>query len=480
MRKKSLTVNAILNGIKTVMSIIFPLISFPYVSRILQVDNIGKYNFSASIISYFQLVAGLGIATYSVREGARYTDDSKKMSEFSSEIFAINLFSTCIAYLLLLLSILIVPKIHEYEILILILSVQLFFTAVGVEWLYQIYEDFLYITVRSIILQAVSLVLMLLLVKSQEDLYIYASITVFASVGSNIINWIQARKFCKIRLTCNKAMIRHVRPILVFFAMDIAKIIYISSDTTILGFMTSDYNVGLYSVSTKIYTIVKNMLASVLVVSIPRLSNYLGNKRNNEYTETLNNIVNTLVAIVVPAVVGLGCMSSNIIRMLSGEQYIEGARALQILSLALLVSIFGWVYNSCVLVPNKKEGKVLVAMIVSALLNVVLNLILIPYGKQNAAAFTTFLAELCSLIICMYYSKGVVKIVIEPKNIVSTALGSVCIFIICKTVYIEKLGQIGNTIGIIILSAIVYLGVLILLKNPIIENGKKLLKRAPT
>ena len=477
MKKKTLTINAILNGIKTAMSVIFPLISFPYVSRILQVENIGKYNFSTSIISYFQLIAGLGIVTYSVREGARYIGNSKKMSEFSSEIFSINLISTCISYLFLFLCIFIIPKFQEYEVLILILSIQLFFTTIGVEWLYQIYENFLYITVRSILLQAISLVLMFLLVKNKSDLYIYACITVFANVGANIINWIQAKKYCKIRVIFSKNLIIHIRPVLVFFAMEVAKIIYISSDTTILGFMASDYNVGLYSVATKIYTIVKSMLASILIVAIPRLSNYLANNKKEEYTDTLNSIVNSLVAIVVPAVVGLGLMSSNIIGMLSGEQYMEGTKALQILSLALFVSVFGWFYNSCVLVPNKKEKKVLIAMIASALLNVILNLIMIPFGKQNAAAFTTFLAELCSLLICVYYSKDIVKIKLDRRNIVSTTFGTFVIVVICKTVYIENFGQIENTIVIIILATIAYACVLLIMKNPIINYGKRLRRR---
>ena len=114
MRKKSLVVNAFLNGLRSVLNILFPLITFPYVTRVLSVNGIGIYNFSNTYVGYFVLIAGLGISTYAVREGAKYRDDIKKISNFSSQIFSINIYSTIIAYLLLLLSLIVFKNLNNY------------------------------------------------------------------------------------------------------------------------------------------------------------------------------------------------------------------------------------------------------------------------------------------------------------------------------------------------------------------------------
>ena len=101
-KRKSLKINALLNTIQTIISMLFPLITFPYASRVLGVDNIGRYNFGNSIVSYFVLLAGLGISTYGVREGAKYRDKKKEFEEFVQNIFSINLYSTLLAYFLLI------------------------------------------------------------------------------------------------------------------------------------------------------------------------------------------------------------------------------------------------------------------------------------------------------------------------------------------------------------------------------------------
>ena len=140
MKKKSLGINALLNGLRNVLTVLFPLISFPYVSRILQENNLGKYNFASSIVSYFLLIAALGITTYAIREGAQYRNDKEKLHIFASEIFSINILSSAFAYLALILAIFIIPQLREYAGLLGIFSIQIAFAAIGIEWLYSIYE----------------------------------------------------------------------------------------------------------------------------------------------------------------------------------------------------------------------------------------------------------------------------------------------------------------------------------------------------
>lgn len=247
MKKKSLGLNAFLNGLRSVLNLFFPLITFPYVSRVLSVPGIGIYNFSNTYINYFILIAGLGIATYAVREGAKYRENKDKINDFVSQIFSLNMIATVIAYLLLFASLIIFKNLRNYISCILIFSLQILFTTLGTEWIYTIYEDYTYITIRSIVFKMISIVLLFLLVRRPEDYLIYAAITVFSAVGSNLLNFIHARNFVHIKLTTKTNWKYHLKPILIIFASAIAVTIYVSSDTTILGLLKNDYAVGIYS-----------------------------------------------------------------------------------------------------------------------------------------------------------------------------------------------------------------------------------------
>ena len=238
--QRSIGVNAGLNMIRTAFQVIFPLITFPYVSRVLHVENIGIYNFCQSVISYFSLLAALGISTYAIREGARYRDNEEKMSLFASEVFSINFISTVFSYLILGVCILLVPRFNQYSSIMVALSISIMFTLIGSEWIFQIYEDYKYITIRGILFQFISLILMFVLVRNSSDLFAYVWITVISCSGANILNAVSRRKYCKIRLTINAKILTHLAPILVLFATSVATTIYTNADTSIFSwFYTS-------------------------------------------------------------------------------------------------------------------------------------------------------------------------------------------------------------------------------------------------
>ena len=322
MKKKSLGVNAFLNGLRSVLNLLFPLVTFPYVSRVLSVSGIGIYNFANTYISYFLLIAGLGIATYAVREGAKYREDKDKISKFASQIFSLNMIATIIAYLLLFASLIIFKNLHNYISCILIFSLQILFTTLGTEWIYTIYEDYTYITIRSIVFKIISIILLFLLVRKPEDYLIYAGITAFSAVGSNLLNFIHARSFVHIKLTTNTNWKYHLKPVLVIFAAAIAVTIYVSSDTTILGLLKNDYAVGIYSTSVKIYQITESLLAAVVTVTIPRLAYLWGKKRIDEYNQVLSKVLDSLGIIVLPAIIGLIMLSREVILIIASEKYL--------------------------------------------------------------------------------------------------------------------------------------------------------------
>lgn len=461
MKKKTLGFNALMNGLKNVTNIIFPLITFPYVSKVLEVDHLGKYNFAYSVISYFILFAALGISTYAIREGAKFRENKNKMKDFASQIFSINIFSMIFTYSILIVCLLVVPKFYAYRLLILVFSIEIIFRTIGVEWLLSIYEEYAFVSIRSFFVQFISLILVFLFVKQPDDLLKYAMITAFADAGSNILNVIKARKICKFNFTFKTNLKKHLKPILIIFGTSLATTIYVNFDTTLLGLMCNDHTVGLYSVSAKVYTIVKTFLSSILVVSIPRLSNYYGNKDIERYNNLFNDIFNVMLILVVPSMVGLFMLSKEVILILSSKSYLEAVLSLKILCFSLLVCMFGWLFNSCVLIPQKKEKDVFKATLVSAILNLVLNIILIPFFKQDAAAFTTFLSEVCSMIMCVYYSKDLVEVHISNKLVISVLIG--CIYIIVSCILLRNVvtSAITYMIASIVLSVLGYFIILL-------------------
>lgn len=469
MRKKSLALNAFLNSFRSVLNILFPLITFPYVSRKLNVTGIGIYNFSNSIVSYFLLIAALGIGTYAVREGAKYRDNKKKIQQFSSEVFTINICSTIISYLLLFICLLIFSKLHNYISCILIFSLQIFFTTIGTEWIYQIYEDYTYITVRSIIFQIISIILLFVFVRSSHDFLKYAAITVFSAVGSNILNFIHARQYCKVHLVFHFNWKIHLIPILIIFGANIANMIYVNSDITLLGLMKNNYVVGIYSVSSKVYQIVKTLISAILIVTVPRLAMLFGKHRMKEYKNILVNLSNVLVLLALPASTGLFMLAREVVLIISGPNYLRSINSLQILCFAYIFSILAWILSDCVLIPAKREKYVLRSMSVSALLNIVINLLLIPSWNENAAAFSTVLAEMCMFVINYHYSKDLVKDVFVSKTLlhtfVSSVIGCIGIVVVCILCNYGFQSLIIKTIFSVIFSVIMYGAISILLKN---------------
>lgn len=474
MKNKSLALNAFLNSLRSVLNILFPLITFPYISRKLTVEGIGIYNFSNSIVSYFLMIAALGINNYAIREGAKYRNNRNKIEHFSNEIFTINIVSTLVAYALLFLCLIVFSKLRSYILCILIFSLQIFFTTIGTEWIYQIYEDYTYITVRSIVFQIVSIILLFIFVRNANDYLNYAAITVFSAVGANILNFIHARQYCHIHIIFHFNWKKHIIPILILFATSVTVMIYVNSDVTLLGLMKNNYVVGIYSVSSKIYLIVKTVINALVMVTIPRLAVFYGNNKIKKYNSTLTDLTNTLVTLVLPASIGLFMLSKEMILIISGSKYLKATSSLQILCCAYFFAVLNYVLNDGVLIVTKREKYALKGTVISAIINIIFNLIFIPFWNENAAAISTVLAELCLFIIDYHYSKDIVKAIFKSKellnNFVTSAVGCVGIIIVCLLCDVGWQSMFLKTTFSIILSVIMYGAILVLLKNKVALN----------
>ena len=470
MNKKSLSINALLNATRSILNLLFPLITYPYITVVLSVDELGKYNFSLSIVNYFALIAGLGVSSYAIREGARIRADKEKLSIFSNQMLEINLISMCIAYLLLFIVLSVSVTLVPYKRLIAFLSIQMLFTTIGVEWLYSIFEEYQYITIRSIVFKVISIILLFLMVKNEGDMFQYAAVVMFATTGSNILDALFARKYFKFSFVPLETLKSHIRPIMILFASNIAVMVYVYSDTTMLGLMADDYTVGIYAVSSKVYSMMKSVLSAVLVVSIPRLANLYGAGEAAKFKSVVQNITDTIAILLIPSVVGLILQTKNIILFISNEKYLQAIPSLIILSVGLISCMYGWIYNQCILLPTQKENVILAATIISAIVNIGLNFILIGNWREIATAFTTLVAESIMLVICRHDSQKICKIKIFNKNLITVGIGTIAVVGICKIVSWWKLQSTIELFTSIALSGIGYLLVLLLLRNELVTN----------
>lgn len=394
----------VLNSIRNISNIIVPLITFPYLSKILGVQTMGRINFSQSVIDIFMLIAGLGISTYAVRESASLREKGKRLEQFCSQVFSINMISTLISYFLFSLFVLFIPKLKSYHVLLSILSLQILFSVLSVEWIYIANEDFIYITLRTILFRILSLLAVFLFVRSNEDGYFYAWILTLVTICTGIMNFLNSRKYCALRLTGHLNLKQHIKPIFTLFALSIAINIYVNSDITVLGFFKSDYHVGIYSFSSRIYTLLKSVLASVIAVSIPRLAAFSENKRN-EFCKTAMETYSFLITFCIPSILGVITLRKEIILLLADTSYLESEFSLFALSITIFFCLGAYFWGQCIMVPNKMEAQLFQVTCFSALINLGLNLILIPWGADKAAALTTLAAEGFCFVRNRHYGK---------------------------------------------------------------------------
>ena len=398
-QKHSLKLNFVMNAILTMSSFIFPLISYPYVSRILLPEGTGKVSFATSLIAYFIMFAQLGIPTYGVRACSRVRDDRQALTRTAQELLIINLIMTALSYTALFLALLFVPRLRAERTLYLLVSLSMIFNTIGMEWLYKALEQYTYITVRSIAFKIVALIAMFVLIHSREDYVIYGGITILASSASGICNFVHARRFISLRPVGGYRFRPHLKAVAVFFAMACASTVYTNLDTVMLGFMTSDETVGYYNAAVRIKSILVSIVTSLGAVLLPRASYYVERGEMDRFRQITRKALNFVFLAAVPMMIYFMVFARQGIFLLSGENYAGAVRPMQWIMPTLLFIGLSNVLGIQILVPLNREKVVLWSIIAGAAVDVVLNVALIPqYGASGAAAATS-VAELVVLAV---------------------------------------------------------------------------------
>jgi len=400
LKKNKIRNNSMIYTIRNVMNIIFPLVTFKYASEIISASGVGAASYASAIIGYFSLIAQLGINTYALAEGAKLRSNKEKFDEFCNIMFTINVISTVFAYLVLAFFSINVKNLVKYRELILIYSVTIGLTTIGMEWIFVVEERFIYITARSIIIQAISLLLLVIFVK-QEDVAVYVGINVLANSGSYILNYFYLKRNKKIKLISIKKCAKYVKPILVIWVANVASMIYINADTIVIGSILGSVEVGIYSAASKIVKAVCVPITSICTVSGPDLASAIGKQDRNETTELTKTVITFASFLIFPCIIGIWFFGDLAVLLLSGKEFLGGFTAEKILSLDIFLSPLNGFFVSQILIPAQKEKKATKALVLAAIGNIILDILLIPKFFINGAAIATVFSESIVLIICL-------------------------------------------------------------------------------
>lgn len=401
---QSVKVNYILNLINTGTQMLFPLITFPYVCRVIEADGIGQINFFQSIISYISLFTCLGIPMYAIREIARDRSDVVQMNRTAMEILLLHSMLTLVGYAIVAILCLTVPQIQVNIPLFLILSLTIFFTAIGCEWFYQGIEDFKYITIRGLIIKTVSVVLLFIFVKSKTDLLYYGCYTVFGVLGGNIFNFFRLRKYIhRENIIFSELHIkRHIKPVLKVFSFSVVTSIYLQLNTVLLGFLKNALAVGYFAAATKVMQMLLTMSACLGSVMMPRASHLIAENKEDEFNRLIQKSYDFTLAIALPMTIGLIFCAPSLITALCGVKFEHSILPSQIIAPIILMVAISNVFGIQVLFPKGKINIVTFCCGIGAVADLILNLCLIPFFSYIGTSIAYLGAEVATTV-SMYF-----------------------------------------------------------------------------
>lgn len=424
---QSVKVNYILNLINTGTQMLFPLITFPYVCRVIEADGIGQINFFQSIISYISLFTCLGIPMYAIREIARDRSDVVQMNRTAMEILLLHSMLTLVGYAIVAILCLTVPQIQVNIPLFLILSLTIFFTAIGCEWFYQGIEDFKYITIRGLIIKTVSVVLLFIFVKSKTDLLYYGCYTVFGVLGGNIFNFFRLRKYIhRENIIFSELHIkRHIKPVLKVFSFSVVTSIYLQLNTVLLGFLKNALAVGYFAAATKVMQMLLKMSACLGSVMMPRASHLIAENKEAEFNRLIQKSYDFTLAIALPMTIGLIFCAPSLITALCGVRFEHSILPSQIIAPIILMVAISNIFGIQVLFPKGKINIVTLCCGIGAVADLILNLCLIPFFSYIGTSIAYLGAEVATTVSMYFIGRKYIPIIYFKKSHLTYALGCI-------------------------------------------------------
>ncbi len=419
MLKKNLFYNSLLS----LSQFIFPLVTFPFASRMLGPHKIGSVNFIDSFTQYFLLFAALGIPVYGIREVAKLRSRQKDLDKTFSEIFCIHIVSTLVFSLVYLLMGLSIPALRPHLGLVVIGIVVMFFNVFTVEWFYIGMEQFAYVTRRTLIIRTLSIVLLFILLSreaSTTNYYItFAAVTVFTGV----INFFLLKKFVTLRFK-GMNFKRHVKPLVIILGTALAVSVYILMDTIILGFMQNETAVGYYAAATRVVRIPFAFIGAIAAVMIPRVTKAWADGNIAEIKDLHNKSFAYICVTGFPISIGLLVSASFVIHTFAGESFYPSIITLQILTPVIMLVGINSILGSQLLTPFGKESQLLIAVVIGMLCSLVLNLILVPVLSYKGAAITNVSTEVIVTLLCFYFARKHIRLEFDRTILLQSLCGA--------------------------------------------------------
>lgn len=467
MGQKSLFKNSIYNFIYTGLNIIFPLITTPYVARVLGASELGKVNFANSITTWFLIFATYGTTIYGIREVAQNRDNKNKLDKIFSEIFLINLIMSILAIAVLLGVAFITPTLSVEFLLYVVMAVRIFVTVFSIEWFYQGIEEYRYITIRNTIVKVISLILIFLLVDSPDDYILYALITVIGIGVGGLLNYMYSRQFVTI-IWKNLEFKTHLKKLHYFFSSDFVVNIYTSLDQTLLGIFSTTTSVAFMSQGKMVIGAANTVANAISNATLPRASYYARNN-SKQFNELQNLIPKIILWISIPIVCGIFVLAEDIVLILGGKEFLPAASVLMILAPTVVFSSLSSFFQRQVLVSRGLEKQGFKASVISSMISIISNVILIQAFGVNGAALASLISEFSAFFIRVLIARHFsINLKILNKDLLMFLVSGVvmvCILLILRNILAT--GILLRIVLSVVIGCIVYISSLLLVKDPI-------------
>ena len=476
-KTKSIAKSFAFLSIYSVLNLLIPIITAPYVSRILEADGIGKVAYAQNIVTYFILLASLGIPNYAVREIAKVQLDKKLRDKTFFEIFIVNLIATVISSVLYYGCIYTFDYFATNRALYSIVGISLALNVFNIDWFYTGTEDFKFITIRGILIKLISVFCIFIFVHKKEDFYIYTLILTLATSFNYVINIIHLRKLVS-RPTEQLEFKHHLRPITVLLFTALAVNLYTLLDTTMIGYLCDDVYVGYYSNAMKLSKLMAVAIASIGTVLLPRISLYYHQNQTSELSRLASKAISFIVFVSVPCAVGMTLISDDFVFLMFGPTFGPAGLTMKILSWLVPILSIGNIFATPIMMATGNEKRLMYTVFLGAGVNIVLNAFLIPIYQQNGAAIASVAAEFVVMVAQIIMTRNIVKINISKHFMFSTMIQILAMVISIELVLMVDVNQYIRAVSEVVVGVVIYTGVGLLIRNEIeLEVIRKILKR---
>lgn len=462
--------NIFYSTILTTANYIFPLLTYPYVSRVLGVDKIGICNFVDSIINYFVLFSMLGVGIVGIREIAKNKNDKECLNKTFNSLFFLNTLSTTIMLVLLIIAINIVPKLNEHKELMYIGAFKLVFNYLLIEWLYKGLEDFKFITNRTVIIRCLYVISVFIFIHDVNDYKLYYLLMALMVVLNSIVNILYSRKFVKYSLS-NIYIKPYIRPFIILGLYMLLTSMYTSFNVAYLGFVAGETEVGYYTTATKLYGIILSVFTAFTGVMLPRMSALIAEHNIDEFKNLLKKSVNLLFGFSIPLISFTMIFAKPIILLLSGKGYDGAITPMQIVMPLILIIGYEQILVIQTLMPLKYDKAILINSIVGACIGILLNILLVSKYQSVGSAFVWFISELSVLFTAQYFVWKKIKIKFPFKYFFKNIIDNIPLLALMLLIYLMDQNSIINMfIGCAIMLIYSIVVQYFILKNSIFIN----------